>query len=296
MTMESQQMKSTNPPCLTMSNTVIVFDFDDTLFPTKKFKEIKARPNALNKSCSHPNYSGSLISKMNASEMKAFIELSWTALNLLTLYINKYSSKNICIVSASEAGWVKRALLHVYGIGCFKQIYDLIFNPPQSMNNNKDRITIYNPTDKIIRLFQVKNTYKSYNEHPCMLWKYNVFKRIFDDKFTKSVDDYHGQISYNVINTFVFIGDSEFEYLAAHKLRVDISAKNKDNEYQDAFIVRIKLLYKPSIQSLINEHKDLYSRCGSYESYSFINRCGFDVMFEENKNNDDDKEMKSGKD
>ena len=295
MTMKSHQMKSTNPRSLTKSNTVIVFDFDDTLFPTKKFKEIKSRRNALNKCYSYPNYSGSLISKMNASEMTEFMELSWTALNLLTSYINRYSCKNICIVSASETGWVKRALLYVYGIGYFKQIYDLIFNPPQSMNNNRDRITIYNPTDKILRLFQVKNKYKSYSEHPCFFWKYNVFKRIFDDKFVNSVND-HGHNVNNIINTFVFIGDSEFEYLAAHKLRVDISAKNKDNEYQNAFIARIKLLYKPSMESLINEHKDLYSRCGSYESYSFLNRCGFDVMFEENKNNDDDKEMKSGKD
>ena len=42
---------------------------------------------------------------------------------------------------------------------------------------------------------------------------------------------------------------------------------------------RIKLIYNPSVDTLINEQKWLYSKCGLYENYSRKNQCGFDVNY-----------------
>ena len=263
--MEPISQDSINSPSSSpklMSNTVIVFDFDDTIFPTKKFKEINSRSNTINISNSSPNYSAqSLISKMSPMELKQFIELSWVTLNLLNVYINRYSHKNICIVSASSEGWVERALKNVHDIGYFKQIYDLLF-----INY---KVLTFNPSPNIIKAFAVKRSYKSYDDHPCVQWKYYVFKYIFDEKYVDNID---------VINTFVFIGDSIFEHLAANKLKNNVCINTKDKK-KNVFIDRIKLKYKPEINDLINEHKDLYSRCGSFERYSFINKSEFDMDY-----------------
>ena len=279
--MQPQQMEKPIPkyfinPSLSspmiITNTVIVFDFDDTLFPTKKFKEINSRSNTINiNTCnSTPNYSAQpLISRMSLTELNQFIELSWATLNLLTIYINRYSHKNICIVSASTNGWVQDALKSVYDIGYFKQIYALIFG-----NYN---ISTFNPTTNIIKSFGLKKSYKSHDDHPCVHWKYHVFKFILAQKCVDSVDGKNHNTE--VINSFVFIGDSIFEYLAANKLRMHVCAKDKN---KNVFIHRIRLKRKPEINELIKEHKYLYSRCASFEQYSMDKKSGFDVdCFEE---------------
>ena len=243
-----------------MTNTVIVFDFDDTLFPTKQLKEIQARTNS-HRINSNKFRSQSIIPKMTESEMIKFINLSYITLNLLLSYINRYSTRNICIVSASSKGWIKEALKTVYDIGYFNQIYHLLFDDKMCI----DKISIFNPSTEIIKSFKIKKEYKSMNQHPCCQWKYNVFNYIID---TKSV------ISEDVINIFVFIGDSLFEYEAAYKLTKKFQHKNKN-----VFIDRIKLISKPSVDSLIHEQNYLYSICGSYENYSCINKCGFNVDY-----------------
>ena len=258
--MEANRNYPMNPPSfspmiMTMTNTVIVFDFDDTLFPSKKYKEISSRSSNLT-----PNYSTqSLMSKMSATELTEFIELSWTTLNLLKTYINRYSHKNIYIVSASSKGWIQKALKSVYDIGGFKQIYHLILN--------SHKIATFNPTSDMIKSFGIKTGHKGHNNHPCAHWKYNVFKFILNQRNMHHID---------VINTFVFIGDEPFEYEAENKLRIEICAKDKN-----VFIDRIKLKYKPEIDELINEHKYLQLNCGLFEYYSCVNKSGFDVDYVE---------------
>ena len=161
---------------MTMNNTVIVFDFDDTLFPSQKLKEINSRSNVNNDNNSSPNYSAqSLISRMTLIELKELVELSWNTLNLLKTYINRYSDKNICIVSASTQGWVEQALKLVYNIGYFQQIYHLMFD--------EHKITVFNPSSDIIKSFGITKICKSYDDHPCFPWKYNVFEYILAQKY-----------------------------------------------------------------------------------------------------------------
>ena len=270
MAMKPQQTRTIansafNPPSslqIPMStNTVIVFDFDDTLFPTKRIRAIQSRTtfkNTLN--YSKPNFE-SLVSKMTSMELSELIHLSWCLFNLLRHYIQKYSTQSICIVSASSEGWLEQAFKSVHDIGYFREVYHLIYN--QKVMNHQ-RISIFNPTAGATQSFKIKKRYKTHSEHPCFHWKYMVFDYIFQKKYVDSM---------NVINTFVFIGDSEFEYLAANKLRIKVE-KNKN-----VIIDRIKLIHNPSIAALIDEQKWLYSKCGYYENYSRNNKCGFDVDY-----------------
>ena len=85
-------------------NNVIVFDYDDTLFPTTKVKEIMSRPTMT----IYENKFQEIRSKMTDEEIKDLIELSWVTFNLLKIYIEQYSMNNICIVSASENGRLGR--------------------------------------------------------------------------------------------------------------------------------------------------------------------------------------------
>ena len=122
----------------------------------------------------------------------------------------------------------------------------------------------------IIKSFGIKQKCKAYDDHPCFYWKYNVFEYILAQNYVDSVKDYNHNI--DVINTFVFIGDSPFEYMAANKLRIKSENKN-------LFIDRIKLKYKPEINELINEHQYLHSKCSSFEHHSFAVKCAFDVDY-----------------
>ena len=70
----------TNHIHTTMSNTIIVFDYDNTLFPTKTYKEIMARPLP-NDTTFCQNKTQHIMSKMTQKEMIEWTQFSQIALN-----------------------------------------------------------------------------------------------------------------------------------------------------------------------------------------------------------------------
>ena len=235
-----------------MSNTVIVFDYDDTIFPTTKLKEIAGRPG------------NDIFSKITESELNDLIHLSLVTLNVLSLYILHYSRKNISIVTAASNGWIQQSLGIVYKIGYFSQIYQLLFPDHLNQNNNDDILQIFNPTPEISKSFKSKKQYFQISEYPVFKWKYNVFKHILKQKYANKD---------NVINTFTFIGDSEWEYQASKALRHNY-CKTKN-----LFIDGIKLLSKPSFNSLKDEQTLIYGLCGKYEINSLVNKTVLDINY-----------------
>ena len=158
-----------------MSNTIIVFDYDDTLFPTTKYNEIMARPLP-NATTFCQNKSQHIMSKMTEKEMIEWIKLSQIALNLLSSYIQKYSPKNICIVSASSNNWIQKSLLDVYQIGSFSQIYHSLFN--HNSMNDENKLLMYHPSLEVLTAFKTETNYDNISQHPCFIWKYKIFKQI----------------------------------------------------------------------------------------------------------------------
>ena len=274
---QSSNCPSVSTPNIKKNNAVIVFDYDDTLFPTHKLREFLARPTNTTNTSTTPitkpittesktnvgNKYQSLLSKITDEEMNGLVYLSWLTLNLLTAYILQYSTKNIFIVSASGNGWIQHSLKLVYQIGYFSQIYDLLFNDRIGIEN---RILIIHPSSDVLLKFKTEIKCKNISQHPVLEWKYNVFEQIFIKRFVNSE---------HVINTFAFIGDSEYEYHAAKKLKRKI-----ENIYpKNVFIDRIKLMIKPSINDIENEQKLLYKLCGIYERNSYLNNTGFDMDY-----------------
>eukprot|EP01083_Nonionella_stella_P075010 203670_1 len=92
-------------------NKLVVFDWDDTLFPTTKIKQMSNQQNA---SFSDVDYT-----QLN--------ELSCCIYTLLSSFIAKYGARNIRILTASEKGWIKQSLSIVGNIGRFADISNILF-------------------------------------------------------------------------------------------------------------------------------------------------------------------------
>ncbi len=235
-------------------NTIIVFDYDDTLFPTHKLKEILSRKDTKNSTTNNNNYNDIFLSKMSEKEMDEFALLSLNTFNLLLVYISKYSMKNILIVTASKRGWIENSLKLVYKIGYFANIYHLLFPHDRTM-----AIEMIDPPKASLPLRQLEN-----GQHEAFIWKYNVFKTIFEVKLMN-----------NSINTFVFIGDSEFEFEAAGQLRDELTNAN----IKHIFIDRVKMMREPSLKQLMDEQTFISRLCGVYEYQSCVNITDFDIDY-----------------
>ena len=95
------------------TETLIVFDYDDTLFPTTFILDKLRNSNSF---------------RQNEIEIKKEIfKFSESLYNLLNDYIGMYSTKNIYIITSSSKGWIQQSLLSFIHIGYFKNIYDLFF-------------------------------------------------------------------------------------------------------------------------------------------------------------------------
>lgn len=239
-------LQSVSPMKLGTRNTVVVFDWDDTLFPTTKLKEILNRPNTENHEHQSLTEAQLLRIRMTEKEMTDFVNLSWVTYNVLTSYIDRCSKQNIFILSASQSGWIQKSLSIVYGIGYYSYIYHLLFE--RNKQDINDNICIYNPSDSVTKSFKAAKYHKQMSSHPVLLWKYEVLRQIFNSKV---------QISKDVINTMMVIGDSIFEYKAAEKLNKYVELAYGENN-ENINIDRIKLMSKPTINGLTKQLTQLY--------------------------------------
>ena len=227
-------------------NTVIVFDYDDTLFPTTFIKTIFKRNTPI-KSTSRWS-SIELMRRINQKETDQLISLSYVTLELLKLYIQKYSMKNIFIVSASCRRWIEKSLSIVQHIGFYKQICQIL----KSFKNpiiNCDASRINPPKNK---------------KFDATKWKYNKFESILKNKnfFSEKKNNKKYRI-----NTFVSIGDSTYEFEASGRLR------NNKNTF---FVHRVKFIHYPLLNQLYLEQCKLYHSCLYFKLYSMINKQNVD--------------------
>eukprot|EP01083_Nonionella_stella_P316138 1144753_1 len=124
-------------------NKLIVFDWDDTLFPTTKIKQMSNKQNVS-------------FSDMDYTQLN---ELSCCMYTMLSSFIATYGARNIRIISASEKGWISWSLSKLGNIGRFADIYNLLFV--------KHKIEMIHPSKiEMIQVFE---------------WKYRVFRILLRD-------------------------------------------------------------------------------------------------------------------
>jgi len=96
---------------LQTARTMVVFDWDNTLFPTKARQLILSRASK----------------QLTESEYQELTSLSEWVYRVLRAYISFYSARNICIVTAAKRGWIESSLGSLGGIGQWAQIRKLLF-------------------------------------------------------------------------------------------------------------------------------------------------------------------------
>jgi len=109
--MASNSQTNTQSASATSANTLIVFDWDNTLFPTKAMQLISSRPGK---------------AKFTKKDGAELCKLSQWVYRVLRAYIAVYSSQNIRIVTAARQGWVESSLKSVRRFGRWTQIAELI--------------------------------------------------------------------------------------------------------------------------------------------------------------------------
>eukprot|EP01083_Nonionella_stella_P155041 500309_1 len=125
-------------------NKLIVFGWDDTLFPTTKLYD---QLNGVDVSVSDDD-----LTQLN--------ELSCSLYIVLSTFIAKYGARNIRIVTASEKGWIKQSLSMVANIGRFADISNILFV--------KHKIEMIHPLKRDLPLKEFE-------------WKYQVFRILLRD-------------------------------------------------------------------------------------------------------------------
>ena len=117
-----QQMASKGDTAITF----IVFDYDDTIFPTYAIKQIFSRKKVIDnkivydsiQNCSQYSYQG-LLARASPQEIKQLEKLSMITYQMLCYYLNQYSNKNIVIVSSACKNWMRQSLQILLDIGVY---------------------------------------------------------------------------------------------------------------------------------------------------------------------------------
>ena len=220
-------------------NNLVIFDYDDTIYPTYVIKQILKRKHNINRlpieaKKYYPSLSQQLLSKVTSKELIDLYKLSWCTYKSLQIYIKTYSQQNIFIVSLSKQGWIKQSLSIVGDIGYYKHIYELLFK-------SKHKITMIHPPNNILPF---KSVSKGVN-YSASDWKFAIFRDLIDVHFVFKDES---------MNKFLCIGDSQCEYHAAGKINNYFKKANLK-------IDRIKLMKRPSICDMIDQQIMLKKVC-----------------------------------
>ena len=244
--------------------TSIVFDYDDTIFPTHALKQIFSRKKVIDnkmvydsiQNCSQYSNQG-LLARASPQELEQLQKLSMVTYKMLCFYLNQYSNKNIVIVSAACQGWMRNSLKILLNIGVYKAIYELLFMNPCT------KIKIYNPSNDIL-------PFKTC--HQITKWKFDTFDKLLNN--ARSSYNFCNNLGYNILHGFVSIGDGEYEHQAAKLLRDNQQKKD------ESFIHRIKLRRHPQITDLMDQQSQLTQICGIYEMHCLNNKEQIDIKYD----------------
>eukprot|EP01083_Nonionella_stella_P155040 500308_1 len=207
-------------------NKLIVFGWDDTLFPTTKLYD---QLNGVDVSVSDDD-----LTQLN--------ELSCSLYIVLSTFIAKYGARNIRIVTASEKGWIKRSLSIVDKIGRFSDVYNILFG-----------------IHEIEMIHPLKRDLPFVSEHQIFGWKCRVIQLLLrDSDLTNDCN--------STINTLSSFGESSQYKAAKHAASLcrNVSVHRVQLLHQPSLsdmIDQMKLLLKFIAMSDDNQTSDISIDC-----------------------------------
>merc|ERR1719361_2932989 len=203
--------------------TIVIFDWDDTLFPTTSVV------------CKQEKH-------ITVGDLQS---LGHSIYKMLGKYIDTFGANNVFIVTNGSSNWVLESLKEM------SRVYQVSF---QGIDDEQERrkdywAAIYNSLVSLkLRIVSAKALYSQDHPQQPTLWKTLVFKSIVKEHFNL----YSG--SDNNIYSIISIGDSEDEYVASHEAKQMILTMNRLNRNNNiARLHRIKLKEEPTIAEMVNQ-------------------------------------------
>lgn len=235
-------------------NGCIIFDFDNTIFPTHWFQQrckcnIKSisgqsESNLNSKKKFYPY----TISNLTKSEQQNLVILSTITSCMLLKYLQAVGPANVFVVSSANKSWIEQTLKICSGItnSHFGFIYKLIFN------------------DNLYTAPKIQLPWK--NLTTVINWKFKVFYQLYCK--------FHYYPSLAVI----VIGDGVHEYYAAGALR-------QLSNYANRTIHRIKMIYHPDLKQLAaQQYYVLYQLSDMSKFGNFKHHLDIELIFNDNNN------------
>ena len=218
--------------------SIVIFDWDDTLFPTTTIINNKQDINI------------QLLDKFGKTLYELFKE-----------WMKIYGSRNIYIVTNSGKDWCLKSLK------LLSKMYQI-----KQKDISKQKLdyfaAIYNSLISLnVRIISAQYLYSTKYPKKPTIWKIKAFKQIIIEHFKNiKCESCHDNI-YEIVS----IGDSENEYIASyeakHKLNKYIKRRKSTNNI--IRLHRVKLKEKPQINDMIEQMKLL-----NKEANIMNNECG----------------------
>merc|ERR1719242_727256 len=207
--------------------TIVIFDWDDTLFPTTSVV------------CKQEKH-------ITVGDLQS---LGHSIYKMLGKYIETFGANNVFIVTNGSENWVLDSLKEM------SRVYQVSFDGIDDKNERRKDYwaAIYNSLVSLkLRIVSAKALYSQDHPQQPTLWKTLVFKSIVKEHFNL----YSG--SDNNIYCIISIGDSENEFIASYEAKQMISTMNRLNRNNNiARLHRVKLKEEPTIQEMVNQIESL---------------------------------------
>jgi len=250
-----RQRSARHRPSKVQKSHLIIFDWDDTLFPTSQLFRIEdenvVHDERAERKSRYEGFHGrvnELIPRRNelkdvtASDLHRFAKSTYF---MLRQYIAAFGADSIYIVTNAMKGWVMHSLTAM----------STIYRQTDHRDIGLDYCALIKElllTSKIPVISAQYLHAKRYPQQPTM-WKTFTFKHLTKRHFKMG----SRTNSKSVVFVLISIGDSVSEYTAAFETKQMLETDNKLNRNDDkVHLLRVKLRRRPSIDHMIlqNEH------------------------------------------
>ena len=236
----NSETTSTTGETATILKTLLIFDFDDTLFCTKYFDTFSLPYQDIF------TYKISL-EQINPCLFKELKELEQTIIELFVKLQN--NNNDIVIVSNADMKWINNCLTHF-----LEELKEYI---------NENNIKVYSAKNMYSKL--TTDTKKKTGKRESTVWKIKCFEKVIKD--LHSEENKNNMLEMNIDLKVLSIGDGSDEKKAVFKLN-----KNKFDfcqnlnskfirmiDYPSASSIIIQLEYlKNNMNEILNSNKNIY--------------------------------------
>jgi len=210
---------------------VVIFDWDDTLFPTSAWVSSDRNSSKLNKS----------------ADLAALRRVGKAVYDVLAYYLKLFGAKNVRVVTNGTKEWVLKSLTR-----CSRRYRELCVGEEKMPDLDADAdhfAAIYNSFVSLdILVSSARDMHSQKFPQHGASWKMRAFKSIAKRHFNLFSS------SDNNVYEIVSIGDSEDEFVASFETKRMLETQNRLNRNNNVVrLHRVKLKKHPRIEDILSQ-------------------------------------------